>query len=146
MTWELSRRGGKHPQETSETHSGKAPVETKQSLPSTSPAQAYERQAWVRLLVSANRYSSYFQDSLGELGVFVYDEIESKPQAMLHLWANGAKQQLPVVDGVINQPEALTDTMRAWLALCWEATAGGAGEDTQSNTARKSQRDHTDER
>jgi hypothetical protein len=65
---------------------------------------------------------------------------------MLHLWANGAKQQLPVVDGAINQPEALTDTLRAWLALCWEAAAGGAGEDTQSNTTRKSQRDHTDER
>lgn len=56
--------------------------------------------------------------SLGERGV-VYDMVEDKPQAMLHLWANGAKQQYPVVDGIISQQEVLTDTMRAWLAIGW---------------------------
>jgi hypothetical protein len=112
----------------------KRPVVTEEPLPSASPAQIYERQVWTRLLVSARHYSSHFQDPLGELGVFVYDKIESKPQAMLHLWANGAKQQFPVVNGIISQQEALTETMRAWLALCWVAATGEAGEDKPSNT------------
>ena len=88
---------------------------------------------------------SHFQDHLGELGVFVYDEVESKPRAMLHLWANGAKQQFPVVNGTISQQEALTDTMRAWLAMCWVAATGEAGENKRSNTTRKRRRDQTDE-
>ena len=113
-------------------------------MPSASPAQIYERQAWVRLLVSARHYSSHFQDHLGELGVFVYDEVESKPQAILHLRANGAKQQFPVVNGTISQQEALTDTMCAWLAMCWVAATGKAGEDKRSNTTRKRRRDQTD--
>jgi hypothetical protein len=109
-------------------------------------AQIYERQAWVRQLVSAHHYSSYFQDHLGEVGVFVYDKVEGEPRAMLHLWAHSAKQQFPVVDGAISQQEAVTDTMRAWLTLCWMAAAGEAGKDAQSNTTRNSQRDQTDER
>ena len=105
----------------------KRPVATKQPQPSPSPSQIYARQAWVRLLVSAHHYSSHFQDHLGELGVFVYDEIEGKPHATLYLWTNGAKQQFPVVKGAVDQQEALSDSIRAWLAMCWVAATGEAG-------------------
>jgi hypothetical protein len=104
---------------------------TKQAQPeassaqsSISPAQVYERQAWIRLLVSAHYYSSYFQDSMGELGVFVYDQGKGRSQATLHLWANGTKQQFPVLEGTIKQQEMLTDSMRSWLTLAWEAATG----------------------
>ncbi len=121
-------------------------VATEQAGPSTSPAQIYERQAWVRLLVSAHHYSSYFQDALGELGVFVYDVVENRPQAILHLWAQGAKQQLPVMDGVTSQQEALSDSMRAWLALCWVTATGQAEENKQTRPSRKRRRDQMDEK
>ena len=51
----------------------KRPIATKQSQPGVSsaqttvtPVQIYERQAWIRLLVSAHLYSSYFQNFSGE--------------------------------------------------------------------------------
>jgi hypothetical protein len=116
------------PKKPAQPRQRKRPVATKQPLPSASPAQVYERQAWVRLLVSAHHYSSYFQDPLGELAVFVYDKVGDKPRDMLHLWTHGAKQQFPVVDGAISQQEALTDAMRAWLAMCWVAATGEAEE------------------
>jgi len=115
------------PQKPAKTAGRKRPVATKQPLPSISPAQTYERQAWIRLLLSAHHYSSYFQDPQGELGVFAYDEEKDKSQATLHLWANGTKQQFPVLDGAIGQQEMLTHTMRSWLALSWEAATGRAG-------------------
>jgi TolA-binding protein len=115
------------PKKPAKTAQRKRPVATKQPLPSISPAQNYERQAWIRLLVSAHHYSSYFQDPLGELGGFVYDKDKDKSQATLHLWANGTKQQFPVLEGAISQQEMLTDTMRSWLALSWEAATGRAG-------------------
>lgn len=114
------------PKKSAKVTQRKRPVVTKESLPSASPAQIYERQAWVRLLVSARQYSSHFQDHLGELGVFVYDKVEGKPRAMLHLWANGARQEFPVEGGAISQQEAITDPMRTWLALCWAAATRGA--------------------
>jgi hypothetical protein len=92
--------------------------------PSISPAQTYERQAWIRLLVSAHPYSSYFRDSLGEVGVFVYDQSKGRPQATLHLWANGTKLQFSVLKGTIKQQEMLTLSMRSWLILAWEAATG----------------------
>jgi hypothetical protein len=107
---------------------------TKQAQPdapsaqsSISPAQTYERQAWIRLLVSAHYYSSFFQDHLGEVGVFVYDQDKGTPQAMLHLWASGTKQQIPVLEGTIKQQEMLTHSRRSWLTLAWEAATGRAG-------------------
>jgi hypothetical protein len=110
------------PKKPAKTSQRKRSVVTKQAQPgvssaqtSISPAQIYERQAWIRLLVSAHRYSSYFQDHLGELGVFVYDQDKDTPQATLHLWANGTKQQFPVLQGAINQQEMLTGIMRSWL-------------------------------
>ena len=101
-------------------------VSTKHALPTMAPAHTYERQAWIRLLVSAHHYSSSFQDPLGEVGVFVYDPGQDQSQATLHLWANGTKQQFPVLDGAITQQELLTDPMRSWLALSWEAATGRA--------------------
>jgi len=59
--------------------------------------------------------------------VFVYNKVKNTAQATLHLWANGTKQQFPVLEGTINQQEMLTDTMRSWLALSWEAATGGVG-------------------
>jgi hypothetical protein len=122
------------PKKPAKTAQRKRTVAIKQAQPevssaqsSVSPAQTYERQAWIRLLVSAHRYSSYFQDHLGELGVFVYDQDKNNSQATLHLWANGTKQQFPVLEGAINQQEMLSDTMRSWLALAWEAATGRAG-------------------
>jgi hypothetical protein len=60
-----------------------AQPEASSTQSSISPAQTYERQAWIRLLVSARHYSSYFQDSMGGLGVFVYDQDKGAPQASL---------------------------------------------------------------
>jgi hypothetical protein len=125
-TVEETEEQASSPKKTAKSTQRKSPVATKQPMPSVSPTQIYERQAWVRLLVSAHHYSSSFQDPMGELGVFVYDKVEGKLRAMLHLWANGAKQQFPVVEGTISQQEVLTDTMRAWLALCWTAATGKA--------------------
>jgi hypothetical protein len=108
--------------------------------PSISPAQTYERQAWIRLLVSAHYYSSYFRDSIGEVGVFVYDQSKGRPQATLHLWANGTKLQFSVMKGTIKQQEMLTLSMRSWLTLAWEAATGraarreGRKEDTHKRT------------
>jgi hypothetical protein len=104
-----------------------AQPEASSAQSSISPAQVYERQAWIRLLVSAHYYSSYFQDSVGELGVFVYDQGKGRSQATLHLWANGTKQQFLVLEGTIKQQEMLTDSMRSWLALAWEAATGRVG-------------------
>jgi hypothetical protein len=122
------------PKKPAKTTQKKRPIARNQPQPaiplaqnSASPAQIHERQAWVRLLVSASHYSSHFQDPLGELGVFVYEKGKDEARATLHLWANGAKQQFPVVEGTISQPEMLTDTMRSWLALSWEAATGRAG-------------------
>jgi hypothetical protein len=119
------------PKKPAKTAQRKRPIATKQSQSgvssaqtSVTPAQIYERQTWIRLLVSAHRYSSYFQDSLGEVGVFVYDKGKNPSQATLHLWANGTKQQFPVLEGTISQHEMLTGTMRSWLALAWEAATG----------------------
>jgi hypothetical protein len=115
------------PKKPVKTTQRKRSAATKQPPPAVSSAQTYERQAWIRLLVSARGYSSYFQDPLGELGVFVYDNGKGTPQATLHLWANGAKQQFPVLEGAISQQEMLTDMMRTWLALAWEGATGKTG-------------------
>lgn len=115
------------PKKRAKSAQRKGHVVVEESLPSVTPAQIYERQAWVRLLVPARHYSSHFQDELGELGVFVYERVKGKPRGMLHLWANGAKQEFPVVEGAISQQQALTDSMRAWLAQCWAAATGGRG-------------------
>ncbi len=123
-----------NPQKPAKAAQRKRTDATKQAQPevssaqsSVSLAQTYERQAWIRLLVSAHRYSSYFQDNLGEFGVFVYDQDKDTPQAMLHLWASGTKQKFSVLQGAINQQEMLSDSMRSWLALAWEAATGRAG-------------------
>jgi hypothetical protein len=131
------------PKKPAKTTQRKRPVTTKQPQPAVSPAQIYERQAWVRLLVSAHLYSSYFQDPLGELGVFVYDKNNGPLQATLHIWANGTKQQFPVIEGSISQPELLTDTMRSWLALSWEAATGRTGrrEGTKDDAPEKTKSD-----
>jgi hypothetical protein len=116
-----------------------AQPDTSSAQPSISPAQTYERQVWIRLLVSAHHYSSYFRDSRGEVGVFVYDQGKGKPQAKLHLWANGAKLQFSVLKGTINQQEMLTLSMRSWLTLAWEAATGKAA-------SREERKDDTDKR
>lgn len=77
------------------------------------------------------------------MGVFVYDKVEGKPRAMLHLWTNGAKPQFPVVNGTISQQEALTDSMRAWLALCWVASTGEREKRSDPDKTGKRRRDQT---
>jgi hypothetical protein len=104
-----------------------AQPEASSAQSSISPAQTYERQAWIRLLVSAHRYSSYFQDHLGELGVFVYGQDKGTQQAKLHLWANGTKLRFPVLEGAIKQLEMLTVSMGSWLTLAWETATGRVG-------------------
>jgi hypothetical protein len=101
------------PKKPAKTSQRKRTVITKQAQPGVSSAQTYERQAWIRLLVSAHYYSSYFQDPLGEMGVFVYDKNKGTSQATLHLWANGTRQQFSVLEGRINQQEMLTGTMHS---------------------------------
>jgi len=76
----------------------------------------------------------------------VYDKDKNNPQAALRLWANGTKQQFPVLEGAINQQEMLTDTMRSWLALPWKAAAGWAGKrEGLENEAHKRTKPDTDE-
>ena len=131
---------GSPPKKPAKAAQSKRPCAAKHPLPSITPAHTYERQAWVRLLISTHHYSSYFEDPLGEVGVFVYDLGQDMSQATLHLWANGTKLQFPVLEGAITQQELLTNAMRSWLALSWKAATGRAGrregstDDAQENT------------
>jgi len=69
----------------------------------------------------SSRYYGYFENSLGEQWVFVYDRERNK--AELRGGDAGWQTPIPVIDGVATGLRLGQDEAR-WLDACWHAATG----------------------